>query len=350
MEQRSLIICHAAADQSLAQQLADFLTTNLRVEISFDTELPLTAAVERGISAPFALALFSPHSVPETWKRAEWEPAFMTAPDQLGSHLAFGLLADCKFPEVLRRERFFDFTAGFLEPARLVKQWLMRPFDLPRRVFGYAELRATLADRPGEFHGMDSASTFLTDCGLEFERVCRVDAAGRTVAGILGETGHQLGVALPETALRNRQLLGDHLREHRALLIYDNLPPEHAGLVAFGGLATVITTTGPSPVRSEPDMSTLPGRIAQSLRHGWVVCEYLGPLQRYAEKIEVLDMMAAVARSKDDKMGLYGINHELGFMRDEPGDDGERPILSTAPADARQLDLFHEAPASPSPL
>ena len=322
----------------MARQLADFLTTNLSVEISFDTQLPLVGAVERAISAPFALALFSPASVPETWKRAEWESVFMKAPEEFGSHLGFALLADCKFPEILRRERFFDFTTGFLEPVRLVKQWMFRPTDLPRRIFGHAELRSELSDRPGTLRDLDSTSPFLTECALDFEQVCRVDAKGRTAAGILGETGHLLGHPLPENVERNRGLLVGYSAEHRALLIYDNLAPEYLNLVAFGGLATVITTTGPSPVVSVPDMATLPERLEKSLREGWEVCEFLSPLQRYAEKIEVLRMMLEVATRKG--LSDWSIRHELSFLTDDSASDGR--ILPTAPTNVGQLSLFSE--------
>ncbi len=338
MALRSLIICHAPADAALAGELANFLSANVSVEISFDTQMPLLGAVERAISAPFALALFSPASVPETWKRAEWEPGFLRAPEEFGSHLAFALLADCKFPEILRRERFFDFTAGFLEPARLMKQWLFRPTDLPRRIFGHGELRAQLSDRPGTLRDLDSSAPFLTECTLDFEQVCRVDARGRTAAGILGETGSVLGHPLPENAARNRELLVEYLAAHRALLIYDNLAPEYDELVAFGGLATVITTTGPSPVVSVPDMATLPDRLEKSLREGWEVCEFLSPLQRYAEKIEVLRMMLEVATRKG--LSDWSIQHELSFLTDDSASDGR--ILRTAPTNVGQLSLFSE--------
>jgi len=333
---RTLVICHAPVDAAPARQLAEFLVTNLALEISFDTSLPLLDAVERAISAPFALVLFSPASVPATWVRSAWEPVFLKAPDEFGAHLGFALLADCKFPELLRRERFFDFTKSFLEPARLVKQWMMHPGQVPRRIFGHAELRATLADRPGSLHGLDSASPFLTECDLDFEQVVRLDANGRTPAGIIGETGHLLGVSLKENADRNRELLVEDLAQHRALLIYDNLPEQHLDLVAFGGLATVITTTGPSPVNSDPDFATLPERLEVGLRAGWEVCEYLDPLQRYAEKIEVLRLMLEVAQRKG--LSDWSIKHELSFMLDDNGPGISIP--HTASAEVRQLDLF----------
>lgn len=336
MPLRTLVICHAPVDAAPARQLAEFLATNLAVEISFDTSLPLLDAVERAISAPFALVLFSPASVPATWVRSAWEPVFLKAPEEFGAHLGFALLADCKFPELLRRERFFDFTRSFLEPARLVKQWMMHPGQVPRRIFGHAELRATLADRPGSLHGLDSASPFLTECDLDFEQVVRLDANGRTPAGIIGETGHLLGVSLKENADRNRELLVEDLAQHRALLIYDNLPEQHLDLVAFGGLATVITTTGPSPVNSDPDFATLPERLEVGLRAGWEVCEYLDPLQRYAEKIEVLRLMLEVAQRKG--LSDWSIKHELSFMLDDNGPGISIP--HTASAEVRQLDLF----------
>ncbi|MCU1330934.1 MAG: hypothetical protein JWN34_6304 [Bryobacterales bacterium] len=325
---RSLVICHAPADETPVRELATFLTTNLSLEVSYDTEMPLTGAVERGLSAPFALAVFSPDSVPAGWKRSDWEGAFLQAPEQFESHLGFALLRDCKFPEILRRERFFDFTENPLEAARLVKQWLMRPTDIPRRIFGYAELRAALVDRPGTLHGFEAGSTFLDDVRLEFEQVCRINAAGRTMAGIIGETGHQLGLTLPDNPTRNRELLTAYLAEHRVLVIFDNLTEP----IAFGGLSTVITTQGPSPVPPPPPVN--------ELSQGWRLCDFLAPLQRYAEKIETLERMLQIAETKQDLRAIHSINQELFFMRDDARPLADFVVLPTAATDAGQLSLF----------
>ncbi len=133
---RSLVICYAPGDEAPVGRLAEYLRANLSVEITFDTGLPLTDAVERAVSAPFALVLFSTASVPQVWTRSEWERAFLQASGDMGCNLAFGLLDACRFPEVLRRERFFDFTADFIGASRLVKQWLLRPEAAPQVVSG----------------------------------------------------------------------------------------------------------------------------------------------------------------------------------------------------------------------
>lgn len=116
------------------------------------------------------------------------------------------------------------------------------------------------------------------------------------------------------------------------MLVFDNLPAEHLHLVAFGGLSTVITTLGVSPAPPAP--------VARDLRDGWEICNFLAPLKRYAEKIELLEWMSGVARAKGDAMALYRINHELFFMRDDSRPDEEIRILPTAPTDAGQLSLF----------
>lgn len=330
---RSLVICHAPADAEPVRDLASFLTANLSVEVSFDTGLPLVGAVERALGAAFALAVFTPESMPAAWRRDDWEHPFLHAPEEFDSNLGFALLRDCRFPEVLRRERFFDFTVNTLEAARLVKQWLMRPKLPPRRIVGYAELRAQLVDRPGTMHGFEASSAFLDDMGKEFEQVCRINAADRSVAGILGETGHKLGLILPDNTTRNREILTEYLAERRVLLVFDNLPRERRDLVAFGGLSTVITTLGESPLPS--------AQIPRDIRQGWQLCELLSPQQRYAEKIEILEWMAETARVKGDARSLHSINQELFFMRDDSTPIEDLVILPTAGADAgQQLSLF----------
>lgn len=313
-------------------------------------ELPLITAVENALSAPLAIALLSPASVPTVWKRAEWERVFIEAPQEFDSQLGIVLLHACAFPAVLRREKFFDLATNYLEGARRLKQWLLRPDEAPRAVSGHPELRAALADRPGALADIPSAdaAAFLLDCAVEFDQVCHVNAAGRTDAGLLADIGHALGITLPESATRNRELLSEYFQENRVLLVCDGLTPDRANLVAFPGLASVITTTGQSLAPPLPDeiaaVSQLPGLLQSDfpngLRLGWKICDFLSVHQRHAEKIEILEHMEAAAKQRADAMALYRIVHELAWLRDGSTPDDVIRVLPTASTEVRQLDLF----------
>jgi hypothetical protein len=116
---KSVSICQAPEDRERARELSRFIDVNFGFEISLEDALinadcDLLAAAERALSANFAIVLLSPSSLPAPLKREAWEPVFVKAPAEYGTPIAFVLLEDCAFPELLRRHRFFDCSQDFL--------------------------------------------------------------------------------------------------------------------------------------------------------------------------------------------------------------------------------------------
>ena len=165
---RTAVLCHAAQDAILTREIRAFLELNCPLAV-FDEEGLIQAnedlvdAAERSISADVALVLISPDSVPQTWRRERWEPVLLDQPRVFHTHVAFLLLRECRFPELLRRKSFFDLSQRRLAGLRSLKRWLLaqeRPFqnivELPARVPAHEltpesldELQRRLADRPG---------------------------------------------------------------------------------------------------------------------------------------------------------------------------------------------------------
>jgi hypothetical protein len=372
----ALVLCYAAEDESAARELARFLEANLpylislgecRVRPGFD----LVDAAERALSADAALVLLSPASVPKTWKREKWEPVFFAKPEELETPLGFALLRDCKFPELLRRRRFFDLSRDFRQGSREVKHWLMRAEGVAARTDAFPELRAAIADWPGVAADVspDTAHAFTAACAADFERVLRIACHGRTAAGILGDIGHAAGLRLPGTVEQNRAALLTECAAHRWLFVFESLAPEHRDLVSFGGkTSAILTADTPDPprmpldeiaaaflvsARDEAQCGALAGpatawthELLQSdfeagLRLGWALIAVLKSAGRFAESVELLAAMETAARLRNDEMALFKIEWEQSWTCEDSDAWGVR-ILPTAGEEVVQLSLFEQ--------
>ena len=189
---RTAVICHATQDAAFTHELRAFLELNCPLAV-FDEEgliqdaEDLVDAAQRAISADVALVLLSPESVPKTWRRERWEPVLLDQPREFRTQVAFLLLRECRFPELLRRKGFFDLSQHRLIGLRSLKRWLQaqeRPFqntiELPERAPAHEltlesmdELQRCLADRPGWETGIDpeTALAFAQASRLDFEGV-----------------------------------------------------------------------------------------------------------------------------------------------------------------------------------
>ncbi|MDE3195953.1 MAG: toll/interleukin-1 receptor domain-containing protein [Acidobacteriota bacterium] len=377
MSRLSVVLCYAHDDECAARDLAAFLECNLDCEVSLgegviDAAQDLIAAAERGLSADAALVLLSPASVPKVWKRERWEPVFFGDPSEEGPWLGFALLGECRFPELLRRRVFFDFSRDARQGAREVRHWLMRREGVAAKTSEYADLRAAVADQPGTAHGIpsDVARAFALAYGADFEAVHRVACHGRTAAGILGDLGYSMGVPMTGNAVQNRAALENACRSHRWLLILEDLPPEQGDLAAPGGRASVIAavseTVAPAASlekigavfmafpRDNDLCAPLIGLAAirtiellrsdfeAGLRLGWVLLAVLKDLRRFAEMVEILAAMEEAARARGDEMAIFKIEWEQSWISEESETWGVR-ILPTAGEDVAQLSLFDMA-------
>jgi len=259
---KSVALCYAPADIAAAREIGDLLEANCGVRADYGHAvtrpgLDLIAATAAGISADIAIVLLSPESVPPKWDRARWEPVFIDQPRELGTQLACVCLGDCRFPPLLRRRNFFDLRWDPAAAARAVKRWVLQTglgvqqvTDLPPADGAaadpdvLAELERCLADRPGSRANVAPAVAIAfghTHAG-DFEGAFWISCAGRTAAGVLGDTAGALGLRLSGSVEQNRAALCEFCAQRRCLLVFDDLAAEHEDLVRFGGRASILIT------------------------------------------------------------------------------------------------------------
>lgn len=375
----ALIFCYSPEDAEVVRTLGDYLARNVDYDVCYEEGavgegFDLVNAAERGLSAEAALVLLSPRSVPKTWNRDRWEPVFLRGPAEFGTLLGFVLLETCKFPELLRRHRFFDASEDLVKEARRIRRWLLRP-EVPAATEpawnpAAVALRASVGERPAVAFDVDysEARIFAEASRADFEGAHEIDCHGRSRAGILADIGRAIGLPLAGNVTENRAAVKEWFRRHRWLLLIQNAVPEDRDFLDFGGLASAIFTTG-APVRARVALEEVAAAFlavprheevcaamaGEAIRHvaelldsdfeaglrlGWAVVLFLRATSRFAEAIELLDTMEQSARGREDTLALYRINWELSWLREPSLEDESVHILPTAGEQVTQLSLF----------
>jgi hypothetical protein len=363
---KSVSICHAPEDRECARELAHFLRQNFGFEISIDdAELApgrdILAAAERALSASIAIVMLSPASVPAPLPRAGWEKVFIKAPAEYETHIAFVLAAECPFPDLLRRQRFFDLSIDWLSGARTLKRWLIsleRQTPAPQqqihapkvKASALADLWPTIVDQPGSVAGLDcaAAEALAHEARDDFESVFRVRCAGRPLALILGELARAAGLKLPGPVEENRRGLAWHCAAHRYLIVFEGALEELREALAFGGRTSVVyaqarDVAGPPPVDDisisniaeaiDYVLALLPRDAEAGGRLGARIAFVLSEYDRYAEADLVLDAM-----EKAGSFRAEWVQRERAWIHQRWGESVEIP--APPPTDAVQLDLF----------
>jgi hypothetical protein len=300
---RSAAICYSPADSGAATELRAYLETNCLVAIEDGVVQmggDLLDAVEVGFSFDYVLVLLSPDSTQPAWTRKRWESVLFEQPKQWRTRLVYVLLADCKFPAVLRKETFFDLSEDFANGRRSLKRWLLAKLapergapKLPERAVDSAGVEMdsleSLADWP-EFiqtGSRESALAFAYACHNDFEAVVWLNCARRGRAGVLGDVAQGLRLRLEGHWEDNGQALRDYCAAHRILLVFENLDASAAEMVNFSGKSSVILVEGAEmkPRRSLPELM----RLFSSWKRNTEGClEALGDVESYLDSPEIL--------------------------------------------------------------
>lgn len=357
---KSVSICHAPEDRERARELSRFIDVNFGFEISLEDAGPdLPAAVERALSANFAIVMLSPASFPEPLKREAWEPAFVKAPIEYETPLAFVLLEDCAFPELLRRQRFFDCSRDFLAGARALKRWMMaleRGVVNPpshQMIGALPPLWPTIVDQPGSSNDLDPdvASSLAHDAREDFEAIHRVPCAGRPLAVILGELGRALALKLPGPVEENRRGLAWHCAVHRYLLIFDGAQESMREALNFGGRCSIVFTPPQEPPSPVPVGEVSIDNIAEAIDYALALLEQdpeaggrlgsriafeLSGYHRYAEADLVLDAMQRAGYPHAERLA-----RERAWIHQRWGESVEIPEPKRITA--TQIPLFGDA-------
>jgi hypothetical protein len=346
---RSVVFCHAAQDAGLARELGSYLAANLAVECCYDEGLiharsDLLDIVGRALSAQLVVLLLSPEAVPSRWVNDTWQPVLLEQPREFGSQLILALARDCKFPALLRRQPFCDFTGDRLSGLRRLKRLIFRRSEAEDdhpATETIEELRCLLADRPGVLVGVarEKALAFEKTCGRDFEGAFWVDCARRSACGILGEMAGRLGLRLSGSFEQNQQALRNFCRQRRCLFVLDHVDAQQAVAMAPGALASVLVTAptpAPEPMplpkllplfaawaREERScLSALGDAYHYLQQEPWPTVQHLGPevlavlknQDRLAEANEVLEILLTHARAQGDENAIHRFEWERSWI------------------------------------
>jgi len=256
----TVIPLHAEADAQLAHDLSAFLnlgcnTVCLPEDGVMRPSDDLLTKAEDALSADVVILLLSDASVPERWLRDRWESVLVEQARSMRTGIVTVLVRECGFPQLLRRERFFDLTQGQTKGLRLLKRWFWRPNTNESVSVSCSpdleHLYTGLADRTGSLEADASiAVRFAEEARQEFEQVVWIPCHGRSLAQAAGAAGHQLGLALESRAAANAARVRELLAERRCLLVLDSPNPDvRDSLIPGGRTSTLITCQPVQPVQ-----------------------------------------------------------------------------------------------------
>ena len=387
---QSLVICSAAADQTIACKIRHSLEVNcpsiaLQENALISSPSELLETVDLALSAEIVLLLLSPDVIPTTWSRQQWEPVLMQQPRELHTALAFVLVRPCRFPEIFRKQRFFDVSTDLAIGLGKLRRWLIEqnplkqeriellpplPHGAPERLSNLEHL----VDEPGTARDIprDSALVFAHTHTRDFEGVFWLGCAGRSRAGVIGDTAHALGLPLTGPTDQNVAALREFCAGLRCLFVFDTLAAEHRELMTFNGRPSVIFTTG-----SQQQFSVLPLVETVELFARWrtdpepclrhlrdaercfqileqdhsaetvqlvkdLGAQMFGLLRqhnRLAEAYDVLDFLSKLAWNEGNAGDLRRWEWEKIWIRDEWGHAASAPLRLGTVAEPEQLSL-----------
>jgi hypothetical protein len=300
---RSIAICYSPIDAGAATELRCYLETNCPVAIEdgvMQMGADLLDSVETGLSFDYVLVLLSPDSTDPAWPRKRWESILFEQPKQLRTRLGFVLLGDCKFPAILRKQKFFDLSSDFTNGRRALKRWLLTELTpspqtskLPDRPEGVTqvdiEVLEPLADWPEFTQAPDRATAlaFAHTRHSDFEAVVWLICTRRGRVGVLGDIAHGLALRLEATWEDNAQALREYCAEHRVLLLFENLDSADPEIVNLGGKASLLLVEAEAIVPRRPLADLI--RLFSSWKRNAEKClAALGDVESHLDSPEIL--------------------------------------------------------------
>lgn len=257
--------CYAEADREAAAGVASFLERGAEVRVFLEEGRlspgqDLAEKAREARTADTVLVLFSRHSLPPRWPRAQWEDALVKEPAAEGVRIAFLRLDDCVPPRVL--EPRFEIPGQSLAGLRALKRWVRRA-PLAASVAGQAVdaglLGIALADRPGSATtaSPETAREFAEAFSGDFDSVLRLVCGSRSLAALAGDLGAQLALRLEGELPANLDRLREFCKARRFLVILENADPAGpASDLEFGGRSSTLWVEG-APAGPPPDPDDL---------------------------------------------------------------------------------------------
>jgi TIR domain-containing protein len=332
--------CYAAADAELARRIAGFLERGVAVRVFLeDGEMrpgeDLVSKARDGQTADIVLVLFSRHSLPPRWPRAQWEAALVNEPREEGVRIAFIRCDDCAPPRVLTP--LFDLGAAASKGLRQIKRWV-RNGDVDLYPPGHSPaievLGLGIADRPGVemVDNPADALEFARAFRADFDEAFIVECTGRSVAAIAGDIGAQLGLRLEGPLDSNLERLHAFSSARRFLFVLHGECPE----LVFGGRASTLIceSTGEAVWAGSDPIQQAQGALAQCsldwpeiCRHARLGRSLLLDAGRFAECHELMRQWHDAAQARGDLAVLDESARELVWILESWGLHEEAALL-----------------------
>ncbi len=317
----SVFLAHAPEDRETAERIAVFLergadVTILREEGELQAGEGLAEKARQGLVADIVVLLFSRHSLPSRWPRADWEDALVREPAEAGARIGFVRCDDCNPPRVL--------TPKFeLSEIRELKRWVRGHPIVPKAVRetnpDVEVLGIALADRVGTETAASerAAAEFIERFEQDFDAIVRLDCGNRTPAALAGDMAGQLELRLEGPASENWERLRRVCVERR-LLIAVRDPRE--GL-EFEGRTSVMVVPG-AVVEPDDDSIRAVQHALRARKKDWTeLCRLarigrrvLRDAGRIAELHELMEQWRVGAEEHGDLTALDEASRELAWI------------------------------------
>ncbi|HET8548022.1 MAG TPA: TIR domain-containing protein [Bryobacteraceae bacterium] len=266
-----LFLCHSRVDRDKAHTVAERLERSAEATVWLEecgagARETIATAWEGGVGSAAIILMLSPDAVPERTNRDAWKALLDHVENNTSPPVAAVLTTDCAFPRLLERTHFYRWSDQAQQLLRAVERWVLslrtatersRFSPAPLRWFEDREtelenLWTTLVDdastvalvneRPGS--GKTSlAQQFARAAAAHFRDAIRIDCTGRTVISVASETAAHLGITLQDSLEHALERVDTVAREHRLLLVFDNVTGPLPLRDRRGGRASVLITT-----------------------------------------------------------------------------------------------------------
>ena len=253
-----VLICHSRADREVAASIADRLNRGAEAESWLEECDSVATAWDRGLASAAILLVLSTHSVPRRLSRADWQSLLKHVEGNEAPPVGCVLVDDCQFPGLLARNRFFRWSDPPLETLRGIERWVVslhqprgdRALFAPARQPWFEGRRReldtlweTLVDRSGTVvlsnttSGSGKASLaqeFARAASGHFREILWIGCRDRSPAFIAGDLAAQLDSSSEDVNL---------IRQHRLLLVFDDVTGDAPFIATPDGRASVLITT-----------------------------------------------------------------------------------------------------------
>ncbi len=321
----TIFLCYAPADREFARGVAEFLEAGAAGRVFFDEGAigpgeDLADKARQGRMADVVVVVFSRHSLPPHWPRAQWEGPLIIEPAQEGVRIAFLNCGGCNPPRVL--------TPRFpAQQLRNLKRWIRsraaarETLDPQPRL---EPLAAALADRAGVevVADADLAFEFARACRDDFDEVLSLTCGTRSLAALAGDLGAQLGLRLESPLDENLDRLRNFCSARRLLLLLVDARLPDARPLIFGGYCSTLVCAGKRPAASAPDplvaaqaeLSNPGDHWEETCRQARVGLRITREQERTAETYELMNQWFEAARRRNDLRVMDEASRELVWI------------------------------------